>query len=144
MQPTFPLLRLPNDERLAVLRQMKMDQDPLLKPPYDWKKEEYEVKDWLEHACTIFHQKNYDLVFDQDAFYFDIDSINEHFKNPNGLYLSATGNANYDHQSCIEPYHYTVIGGREIRRMDGTVARIQIDDELMTFNLFIWHEHNHC
>ncbi|CAL2038304.1 unnamed protein product [Caenorhabditis brenneri] len=170
MPPTFPLLRLPIDERLAVLQQMEMShlftlsliskraknlvksadrraryvlvsiqqkirlrcsmfkrpnvqrlnvelaiwktpnerRRKVNKPRYvtilknspddtliKCKKEEYEVKDWLEHLCQIFHRENHDLVVEQDGSRYDLNSVYENFKNPSFFGLSATGNTGY-------------------------------------------------
>ncbi|CAL2038307.1 unnamed protein product [Caenorhabditis brenneri] len=169
MPSTFPLLRLPNDERLAVLRQMKSNHLFLLsliskraknlvilrnrkaaavvvsvkrkiqfschtfqgtgfavklsiwktsneprivkKPKYvtifekswrakpiKYKNEEYEVKDWLEHLCQIFHQKNFELIFGQHGSCYDLDSLYENLKYPSRLDLHGTENTDYDNR----------------------------------------------
>ncbi|EGT48981.1 hypothetical protein CAEBREN_12013 [Caenorhabditis brenneri] len=169
MPPKFPLLRLPNDERLAVLRRMesihlfilslaskqakilvtsanrkaeavaisieriiqfschmfqgagfavklsiwKTSNEPrkVEKPKYvsilqnsrrakpiKLKKEEYEVKDWLDHLFQIFHQKDHSLTFGRHGSCYDLDSVYENFKNPYHLRLSGTGNAEYDYR----------------------------------------------
>ncbi|CAL2038306.1 unnamed protein product [Caenorhabditis brenneri] len=332
MQPTFPLLRLPLDERLAVLQQTEtihlfvlsliskrsknlvtsanrkakavvvsverrikflcqMFQDPgfdielsirktpnepnkVKKPEYvnilqnspndtliTCTKEEYEVKDWLDHLCQIFHRKDHRLYIELHGSRYDFDSVYEHFKNPSILKLHITRNTDYDNRvlkmiipkrslsldmrvfeneqhpkhiliqnydsfecfgdfealrwasslddllcansrlvgtivsgfsekdinkflklwihgsnprlqqlvlmpssfdydvvlrgiqnfilredqekvfkTVIEPFEYIVKGGREIRRMDGTVGRIVINNEGESFDFFIWHE----
>ncbi|CAL2038303.1 unnamed protein product [Caenorhabditis brenneri] len=170
MPPTFPLLRLPSDERLAVLQQMEMGhlftlsliskrtkilvksanrkaravlvsvhqkikfrvfQNPNLqklnvelsiwklpsapskvkKPRYvtilknspndtqiKCTKEEYEVKDWLEHLCQIFHRKNHSLIVEHHGSRYDLNSVYEHFKNPSFFGLSAAGNNGYSNR----------------------------------------------
>ncbi|CAL2038308.1 unnamed protein product [Caenorhabditis brenneri] len=166
MPPTFPLLRLPIDERLAVLRQMgnihlfvisliskraknlvtsanrkaktvvvsverkikflcEMFQEPnfdvelsiwklpsaplkVKKPRYvtilenspndtliKCTKKEYDAKDWLDHLCQIFHQKDYRLIFGRPGSCYDLDSIYENFKNPDQLSLPTTENYDY-------------------------------------------------
>ncbi|CAL2038309.1 unnamed protein product [Caenorhabditis brenneri] len=48
-------------------------------------------------------------------------------------------------KASIDPlYDLVVIGGREMRRMDGTVARIVVDNQRGFFNFFIWHDYNCC
>ncbi|EGT48869.1 hypothetical protein CAEBREN_00615 [Caenorhabditis brenneri] len=163
MPPTFPLLRLPIDERLAVLRQMEMSHlyvtilknssnDTLIKCT----KKEYEAKDWLEHLCLIFHQKDHRLYFEHHGSRYDLNSVYENFKNPDHLRLPRTGNADYNYRvlkmiipkskdqekvfKTVAGSDHVVKGGREIRRMDGTVGRIVIDDRILVFNFFIWHE----
>ncbi|CAL2038305.1 unnamed protein product [Caenorhabditis brenneri] len=177
MPATFPLLRLPIDERLAVLRQMEMNHLFILslaskraknlvtssnrkargvlvsvyrkiqfscyvrdtgielllsiwktpkeprkvkKPkhvtiyqsfrktkPIKCTKEEYKPTDWLEHLCQIFHQKDYELIFERHGSRYDFDSVYENFKNPGRLDLSGTGNTDYDNRALnmIIPRH---------------------------------------
>ncbi|EGT48998.1 hypothetical protein CAEBREN_11359 [Caenorhabditis brenneri] len=165
MSPTFPLLRLPNEERLAVLRQMgmshlvelsiwKLPSAPLkVKSPryvtilknspndtlIKCTKEEYEAKDWLEHLCQIFHRKNHSLIVERHGSRYDLNSVYENFKNPSFFALSATGNTGYSNR-VTDTESFAVKGGREIRRMDGTVCRIVIDNQRRRFKFFIWYE----
>ncbi|EGT48927.1 hypothetical protein CAEBREN_08224 [Caenorhabditis brenneri] len=100
MPPTFPLLRLPIDERLAILRQMEMNHlysfggmpptFPLLRLPND---ERLAVLRQMESSHL-----DHGLTFGGHGSFYDLDSVYEHFKNPVHLDLHSSGNADYDNR----------------------------------------------
>ncbi|CAL2038282.1 unnamed protein product [Caenorhabditis brenneri] len=55
---------------------------------YEWKNDEFEIRDWLDHFHTIFHCKETGIMFEQNSFQYSFDSVYEHFKKPDELLIA--------------------------------------------------------